>query len=241
MFKSSVIHLRGRKPVWLIGLVAACLFLFAGVERSQAQYSEIGFSLGGMHYSGEMIRTVNPLSIRPAVSLFYRQNLSSFVSLRYSLSGGFLHGDDAEPIDAFAAERLREFDVFLMQGDVSMEYHFLDFKSENAIARFSPYLALGLGLFYFTGDGNPYDTFSRVQPVIPVGFGIKYIATPRVILGIEYGARKTFFDYLDNVSAGDMNDKNYQYGNWYDNDWYYHFAFSLSYAFYDIPCPHAWK
>lgn len=234
-----------KSPFWRKPLLPVCLvavFILLIDSRSvQAQYSEIGFSLGGMHYTGEMIRTIRPLTIRPAGSLFYRQNISPTVSLRFALSGGLVHGDDDEPIDAFAAMRGRAFDVFLAQGDVSFEYHFLDFRSENAISAFSPYLALGIGMFYFTGENNPYESFSKVQPVIPAAFGIKFLMSPRIILGIEYGARKTFFDYLDNVSAADMRVKNYQYGNWYDNDWYYHFGFSLSYAFYDIPCPHAWK
>src|SRR5690606_28556490 len=120
MFKSPIEKIRGSKALWLTGLIAAVFFLFAGQKEAHAQYSEIGFSLGGMHYTGDMMRTVKPLSIRPGVSLFYRQNFSSVVSLRYSLAGGFLHGDDSDPIDAFAAERQREFDVFLLQGDVSL-------------------------------------------------------------------------------------------------------------------------
>jgi hypothetical protein len=208
---------------------------------AHAQYSEIGFSIGGTHYTGDLVRSFRPSTIRPGGSIFYRQNFSEAVSGRASLSGGFLHGNDADPIDAFAEMRDARFSVFMMQGDLSIEYHFLDFKSERAIVNFSPYLSLGIGLFYFTGDENPYASYSKIQPTIPIGLGIKYLVSPRITLGIEYSARKTFFDYLDNVSVADMGLKNYRYGNWYDNDWHYYFGISFSYAFYDIPCPYSWK
>jgi hypothetical protein len=208
---------------------------------AHAQYSEIGFSIGGTHYSGDLVRTFRPSTVRPGASIFYRQNFSEAVSGRVALSGSFLHGNDADPIDAFAAMRDARFNVFLLQGDVSIEYHFLDFKSERAIVNFTPYLSLGVGLFYFNGEENPYASFSRIQPTIPIGLGMKYLISPRVTLGIEYSARKTFFDYLDNISVADMGLKNFRYGNWYDNDWHYYFGISFSYAFYDIPCPYRWK
>jgi hypothetical protein len=224
-------------PLIFIGLIMVAL----SHVPVKAQYSEIGFSLGGTHYTGDLIRTFRPSTIRPGGSLFYRQNFSEAVSGRFSLSGGFLHGNESVPIDAFAEMRDARFSVFLMQGDFSIEYHFLDFRSERAMVDFSPYLALGIGLFYFNGEQNPYASFSRIQPTIPLGVGIKYLVSPRITLGVEYSARKTFFDYLDNISFADMGVKNYRYGNWYDNDWHYYLGISFSYAFYDIPCPYRWK
>ncbi len=216
-------------------------FLILTANPVKAQFSEIGFSLGGTHYSGDLVRSFQPSTIRPGGSVFYRKNISEPVSVRFSLSPAFISGSDKNPIDAFAVERDASFSVFLLQADASIEYHFLDFKSENAVADFSPYLALGVGMFFFTGDDNPYGSYSKFQPVIPLGLGMKYLVSPRVILGIEYSIRKTFFDYLDNVSEADMSVKNYQYGNWYNDDWHYFLGISFSYAFYDIPCPYRWK
>jgi hypothetical protein len=38
------------------------------------------------------------------------------------------------------------------------------------------------------------------------------------------------------VSDSDIFDKNYQYGNPKDNDWYHFAGISLSYILYNIPC-----
>jgi hypothetical protein len=73
---------------------------------------------------------------------------------------------------------------------------------------------------------------------IPFGGGLKYIVNPRWYVALEFGIRKTFFDYLDNVSDfKDQTQKNYRYGNPNDNDNYYFLGITLTRTFYDIPCP----
>jgi hypothetical protein len=44
--------------------------------------------------------------------------------------------------------------------------------------------------------------YSLTQFAIPIGVGIKYSVAPYVTLGVEFGFRKTFTDYLDDVSGG---------------------------------------
>jgi hypothetical protein len=83
-----------------------------------------------------------------------------------------------------------------------------------------PYIFMGIGLFYFNPQGSykgnwvdlqPLSTegqgmiptrkkYSRVQMVIPVGIGVKYTIDQRWGVGIEYGFRTTFTDYIDDVS-----------------------------------------
>ena len=43
--------------------------------------------------------------------------------------------------------------------------------------------------------------YSRVSVAIPFGFGIKYAISRQISLGLEYGARWTFTDYIDDVSS----------------------------------------
>ncbi|MGK7394778.1 MAG: DUF6089 family protein [Candidatus Cyclobacteriaceae bacterium M3_2C_046] len=223
------------KLYWL-----SLLIIIYNSSPIQAQYSEIGFSIGGNHYSGDLIRDFRPLTVRPGASIFYRQNLTEPVSLRFNLNAGFIHGDDQDPIDPLAAMRDASFDIFYLEGGAFLEYHWFDFKSEKSLIRWTPYFVIGAGVFTFFGHEDKNGSYGNVQPMIPVGLGFKYLLNPRIILGFEYTARKTFFDYLDNVSEEDIRLKNYQYGNWYDNDWYYYFGFSFNYAFYDIPCPYKW-
>lgn len=56
------------------------------------------------------------------------------------------------------------------------------------------------------------DEYAQIQFVIPVGFGFKYTFDRRWGLGLEYGIRKTFTDYIDDVSKT-YYDKNLLYNN----------------------------
>ncbi len=203
-----------------------------------AQYSEIGGGIGGFNYTGDLIVGYKPLTTRPGGSLFYRYNLSEPLSVRFGITAGNIYGSDYPPVDPFADERNYEFSIFAVEFATMFEYHFFDYKSEKSLIRWSPYLTFGAGIFTFFGHGEKNGAYSNVQPVIPVGLGFKYLINPKFILGIEYAARVTFFDYIDNISEGDLRVKNYQYGNWHTNDMYYYLGLTLNYAFYEIPCPY---
>jgi len=86
------------------------------------------------------------------------------------------------------------------------------------------------------GNEEKVTDYSSVQPVIPFGVGVEYDLGERLNLGFEFGARKLFFDFLDNVSGGDPTIKNYQYGNLHDRDWYYSTGVTLTYTLYSVPC-----
>ena len=81
------------------------------------------------------------------------------------------------------------------------------------------------------------EEYSNVQAAVPFGFGAKYIVNPKWYLALEFGIRKTFFDYLDNVSGPTSQVKNYRYGNPFDNDNYFFLGISITRTFYEIPCP----
>ncbi len=84
------------------------------------------------------------------------------------------------------------------------------------------YLFVGVGLFWFNPQGQYMDgswvnlkplstegqglvetrkPYHRLQPVIPMGIGFKYAISREWSIGLEYGLRKTFTDYIDDVST----------------------------------------
>ncbi len=94
--------------------------------------------------------------------------------------------------------------------------------------KFRPYITLGIGLFHFNPQGeyiHPDDSKSWVylkplrtegqgmpshpdrkeyhltQFSTPIGLGIKYYVSSSIYAAIEYVYRKTFTDYLDDVST----------------------------------------
>lgn len=216
-------------------LIGAAFFCIA--TTVVAQRSELGFGIGTLTYSGDLVRNYNFKYSRPAATVLYRSNINKIVSFRASITGGKLQASE-KPIDAFGAKRDASFDIFLLEGSMGIEYHFLNWKDGRYPMRFTPYLFGGLALFGFSGNDTKPAEYSNVQMAIPFGGGFKYIVNPRWYVAIEFGVRKTFFDYLDNVSDfKDQTQKNYRYGNPNDNDNYYFLGITLTRTFYDIPCP----
>jgi len=212
------------------------LMLFLLWKTGEAQRSEVGFGIGTFNYTGDLVRSYNFKYSKPAATVFYRSNLSKVVSLRTAITAGKI-GASEKPIDPFATLRNSSFDLFLIEGSMAMEYHFLNWRETKRFIRFTPYLFGGIALFGISGNVEKNAEYSNVQVSIPFGGGFKYVYNPKWYFSLEFGVRKTFFDYLDNISEGDLANKNYQYGNPNDNDHYYFLGLSITRTFYSIPCP----
>jgi Domain of unknown function (DUF6089) len=217
-------------------LLLHCFILFISWNGAIAQRSEVGIGIGTFNYTGDLVRTYNFKYSKPAGTVFYRSNLSKVVSFRTAITGGQLSASE-KPIDPFASTRNASFDLFLLEVSTVMEYHFLNWRDTKRFVRFTPYLMGGIALFGMSGNVQKNAEYSNVQASIPFGGGLKYIYNPKWYFALEFGVRKTFFDYLDNISAGDARNKNYQYGNPNDNDAYYFIGLSITRTFYNIPCP----
>jgi len=202
------------------------------------QRSEVGGGLGVFNYTGDITRTYDITTSKPAATVFYRANISKVISFRTAITGGEVAASDKHhPLDSVAVKRNASFNIFLLEASGTFEYHFLDWRDERHRLRFTPYLFAGLGLFGISGNNNKTAPYSNVQMSIPFGGGMKYVLNPKYYIAFEIGIRKTFFDYLDNVSGGNPRVKSFQFGNPSDYDNYFFTGITLTYTFYDIPCP----
>jgi len=216
-------------------LIVAALFCVC--KTVQSQRSELGFGIGTFNYTGDLVRNYNIKYSKPAATVFFRSNLSKVVSFRAAITAGKL-GATEKPIDAFAVQRNASFDIFLFEGSLGMEYHFLNWRDDKRPMRYTPYLFAGMGLFGISGNASKTAEYSNIQGTIPFGGGFKYILNPKWYAAFEIGIRKTFFDYLDNISDfTDQTQKNYRYGNPNDYDNYFFIGITFTRTFYDIPCP----
>ncbi len=218
--------------------LSALHFTNTKAQQILGQRAEIGFGLGAFNYTGDLSRTYNFAFSKPAATVFYRSNISSVISVRTAITAGKIGATDTRsPIDAFATARASSFNLFLFEASTSFEYHFLDWRDSKRRLRFTPYLFAGAGLFGFSGVEQKNAEYSNIQLAIPFGGGMKYVLNPKYYIAFELGIRKTFFDYLDNISDGNPSFKNLQYGNSFDYDNYFFTGITLTYTFYDIPCP----
>ena len=218
---------------WPILSVFILLFSF----QVNAQFIEYGASVGMLNYAGDLTRGYKIKNLNPAIQGIYRLNFSHIVSLKFGFLYGKVAGSDTNPIDAFGNERNDSFERKIAEGSLTIEYHFLDYKNDKSPIRWSPYFFCGLGLTKILDVDNTVEDFPNFQPVMPFGIGIKQLIGKQFSLSFEVGARKMFTDKFDKVSEGDLFNKNFQYGNPKDRDWYHFTGFSFTYILYKIPCP----
>ncbi len=232
--KSFVKELIGKSK---IGFPIFMVLFFISLNVS-AQRHEVGLGIGGLTYTGDLTRDYRITDNRLGGVVFFRQNVNSTLSFRYGLTVGKIQASDQKPIDVFSVNRQTTFNILAVEPTAIFEYNFIDYRHKNSTVKFSPYFFAGVGVLAFFGQEPSPQDYSTIQPVIPFGAGIKYDFNRQWGLNFEFGARKTFFDYLDNTSVGDVTGKDYQYGNRFDNDMYYFAGISISYRFYSIICPY---
>ncbi|AKD02523.1 DUF6089 domain-containing protein [Pontibacter korlensis] len=236
-----------------------CLFLQVGsaffVAPAIAQIgrsvttSEIGVGIGGANYKGEISPNYRFLNNQPALTVFYRRDMSNAITLRGGLMGSHRIVDDNTFSDeAFSdrplhADRQAELRLSLLELSGVVEYNFLDYYDRSQSPRFSPYLFVGVaGLLYnkkLTLAGNVEREFDTDMTVaIPFGVGVKYALSMHWNLGLEFGARKTFTDKIDYLASPEFSDN---IANPHDKDWYFYNGISISYTFYRYNCPPVYK
>jgi hypothetical protein len=128
-------------------------------------------------------------------------------------------------------DRNLDFRTKILEGTVMAEFYptvFLEDEPDDVMGRLRPYGVLGLGMFHFNPQGSyrspngdtywvdlqPLHTegegfseypdrksYKLTQMNIPMGVGIKYFFSENVNISFEIIHRKTFTDYIDDVST----------------------------------------
>lgn len=165
---------------------------------------------------------------KPSFNVFYRASINDFVAIKTSFSYGQIEGDDQlsrsqefQDDDWYRSYRNLNFKSNLFELGLSGEVNLMRYRPGSLKNRFAPYVIGGLNVFYFNpkteyngetvslrnlgteGQGMPgYDKkYSLIQPSITVGIGFKYNINKYLTMGIEFGHRITFTDYMDDVSS----------------------------------------
>ena len=175
--------------------------LRAGLSNYQGDLQDKGFTFKKSKFIG---------------SVGVRHDLSEHITLRSYLSFTKLSGDDRLSKNSFARARNLNFTTGLQELEISGQYNIFSLNDKW----WTPYVFAGIGLFHY----KPYTTFNGskvfLQPLstegesvvngvkkykllqlsLPIGFGAEYALTEDIRIGLEFGYRKTFTDYIDDVS-----------------------------------------
>jgi hypothetical protein len=184
--------------------------------------------LGGATAIGsDGIRDLNFNQNRITINIEYRYFIERNFSVRASFLFGFLSGSDASTAEPFRNARNLHFRAPVFELSGMIEYFLLreepgkksPFNKNKFIFDF--YVFAGVGIAYFNPqakyegywvslqplgtEGQGIDLqppkYSRFTPVIPIGFGFAKKFKNFWSAGLELTYRKTFTDYLDDVST----------------------------------------
>jgi len=203
------------------------LFTLTSVE-AQKLANELGGWMGGSYYLGELNPYKQYNCTHLAGGILYRKNINKRIALRLHASYGMVSGADSLSTIAANKNRNLSFRSRIIELGPMIEINFFEYEAGRKIGRnyykniISPYYFIGLNYFKmnpqaaFTDDFidlqslgtegqgselNDKKKYSLNQISIPMGFGLKMSVTPRMNISLEYGIRKTFTDYLDDVSG----------------------------------------
>lgn len=200
--------------------------------------------LGGAKKIGSpFLRDVDVQATKFCVSAFYRYNVNKIFAVRANLMYGMVKADDAntdgrpprtengvykQPDDSwFRARRNLNFETHLVEFQAMAEINlkkYIHTDAQGSKDRWAPYIAGGLGFFWF----NPYTKVNgskvKLKPLGTEGqnigykkpysnfqfdlialVGVKYNITERFSIALEGVYHQTFTDYLDDVSGSYVN------------------------------------
>lgn len=251
----------------LIGLI------FISFETSAQLFkpnSEIGFKSGISYYTGDLNSSHFNFTT-PAAGLIIRRNIDRRFSVKAEILILNIKADDRTSEDLIRLNRGLHFRSSIQELSSQIEFNFLPYEVGNLLYNWSPYLFSGISIYNFNpqaensigewvdlqplgteGQGTTaYPTrkkYSRTQISVPMGGGVKLSLSKTLNLILSFSARKTYTDYLDDVSTTypgtpnefnsnsiEMSDptyshnKNEQRGNELKNDWYYFTGLTISF------------
>jgi len=188
---------------------------------------EIGFMGGGAYYIGDLNQKIHFLYSKPAAGLIVRYNLSTRHSFRFTASYGQVHGEDSFSDEAYKKNRNLSFSSSIIEIAAGFEIDLLRYRINDMRFPISPYFFYEIAYFRMNpiiknqagddislqelgteGQGtilSEKKPYNLNQVSIPLGIGIKFNLKERVAVSFEYGIRKTFTDYLDDVSGKYVN------------------------------------
>ena len=201
------------RKLFLLGLI------FPSFVQAQRLHADIfgGFS----NYQGDLQqKRFTTQQAKGALGLGLKYDLTSHFALRSNFTYATVAADDKYNLQADLRARNLSFKSRITEANLLLDYTILNLQYN----RLSPYVFGGLAVFHY----NPfaYDStgakvylrplgtegqgltaypdrknYQLTQFAIPFGGGVRWRFTDNITLSYEIGLRKTFTDYLDDVST----------------------------------------
>jgi hypothetical protein len=196
-----------------VAIVAVNAQSFFSFRRERSVILTVG--TGTSTYFGELANKGDYLNAQPSINVGLQYYLTDRISIRTEMNYFRLSGSDAKADDI--NRKVRNLSFFSNNFEYNVVGQVNLYTNGDRYYRrptWNIYGFGGIGLLYFnpktTYQGQTYAleplhtegvSYSRVTPVIPFGLGFRFKVTPQINIAVEGGWRKTFTDYLDDVST----------------------------------------
>jgi hypothetical protein len=214
------------KQILFIIISFNCSINYAQSDRFRAAF-EMGVMGGGSYYIGDLNPNVHFKYSDWAAGLIVRYNLSNRHSFRFTASYGNIYGDDSKSKDPFQVNRNLSFYSNIIEIAAGFELDLVKYRINDMKYPITPYFFYEIAYFRMNpkvkdefgnevllqelgteGQGtilNSKKQYGLNQISIPLGIGVKFNLKQRLAVSLEYGIRKTFTDYIDDVSGKYVN------------------------------------
>lgn len=212
------------RRIQLMFLAIATMLTLSASAQDLLGRGELGLSVGGMNYIGDL----NNQSAFGMPRLGYGAHFRYRIDPRWSVMiGGNVGSVEGGNPDAIARRNL-SFQSNIWEGLARIEFNYQPFGFKGKSNPWTTFLFVGVGMFgfnptttYINSNGEqetielrPLGTegqgttaypdrkmYSLTQLMMPFGIGVRFKASEAVKFSAEYGFRKTWTDYLDDVST----------------------------------------
>lgn len=206
-------------------LICITLLFVLGVTQVNAQFTELVIQRGKMSYNGDLAPgLVNMTDRYQGISVAIRRTLNDYQSIQFQFTTGQLGASDTDAVDVEALQRNLEFHTRIREFSLIFAQNLNFFDICYSKITQTPYVFAGIGMFFFNPTAELDGMVHELQPAgtegqfnsayygpertpyklyqlaFPIGFGYKYRIYRNTTLAFQMGWRKTFFDYLDDVS-----------------------------------------
>ncbi|MFN5416508.1 MAG: DUF6089 family protein [Flavobacteriia bacterium] len=217
-----------RKYLVILFFCLSNIFCFSQHPNFRSR-SDLGVFVGGMYYIGDLNQLKHFQNTNLAYGGIFRYNINSRIALRANVNYGNIEANDAEATNALLINRNLSFTTDIYEFASGIEFNYLRYQTGHPEFRFTPYFFVELGLFRINpktkynddfielrtlgteGQGtelNSKDFYNRTQFCLPLGVGMKMSLAKNISFNIEFGVRKTFTDYIDDVGSNRFADRN---------------------------------
>ncbi|MGQ9863598.1 MAG: DUF6089 family protein [Bacteroidia bacterium] len=195
--------------------------------RASASYLSLGPSVGITNYKGDLDDDFTIKFTKPGLGFALNYHFHPHLRARLMFIQGWMGASDSVSVDKFRKWRNLHFKSHITEFSAQLVYEFFATpRLYRFRPKYSPYIFAGVAIFNFdpkakASDGKWYrlqplgtegqylnDPSGRTYPKpyaltqisIPMGLGVRYTLSRKWDLWFELGLRKTFTDYLDDVS-----------------------------------------